>query len=147
MTFSFAKSHRKLITLAALLAAAFLLSSCGGKDNPPDSSLPEPPAHEGVFTSEYGTITFNGDGENIIFDFTPELSDAAGLPCGEQSGTYVFLFQHKEWRYDKAERFRITAADTSYDFINVFTETDENTIAVQSPLDGAETIRFKKTEK
>lgn len=147
MTFSFAKSHRKLITLAALLAAAFLLSSCGGKDNPPDSSLPEPTAHDGAFTSEYGTMTFNGDGESITFDFTPEFSEAAGLPVGEQSGSYVFLFQHKEWRYDKAERFRITASESSYDFVNVFTETDENTIALQSPLEGAETIRFKKTEK
>ena len=140
----FGTNYRKLYALAVLFAMVFLLSSCGGRDNPPESDLPEPTAHDGVFMSEYGTMTFNGDGESITFDFTPEFSEAAGLPVGEQSGSYVFLFQHKEWRYDKAERFRITASEASYDFVNVFTETDENTIALQSPLEGAETIRFQK---
>ena len=37
-------------------------------------------------------MTFNGDGESITFDFTPELAEATGLPGGEQSGSYVFLF-------------------------------------------------------
>ena len=46
--------------------------------------------------------------------------------------------------YDKAERFRISASDASYDFINDFTVTDENTIALQSPVDGEKTILFKK---
>ena len=122
------------------------LCACGGRDQPPDPGTPEPPAHDGVFTSEYGTMTFNGDGESVIFDFAPELTEATGLPDGEQSGSYVFLFQHGQWRYDKAERFRITASDASYDFINDFTATDENTIALQSPLNGEENILFIKGE-
>ena len=133
--------------LAILISAALillLLYACGAKDTPPDPGTPEPPAHDGVFTSEYGTMTFHGDGESITFDFTPELQEATGLPGGEQSGTYVFLFQHGQWRYDKAERFRISASDASYDFINDFTVTDENTIALQSPINGEETILFKK---
>ena len=132
--------------LLLLLAACLLvfLCACGNQDTPPDPGTPEPPAHDGVFTSEYGAMTFHGDGESITFDFTPELQEATGLPGGEQSGTYVFLFQHGEWRYDKAERFRISASDASYDFNNDFTVTDENTIALQSPLDGEETILFKK---
>ena len=135
--------------LAILISAALillLLSACGAKDTPPDPGTPEPPAHDGVFTSEYGTMTFHGDGESITFDFTPELQEATGLPGGEQSGTYVFLFHHSLWRYDQAERFRIAVADVSYDFINAFTVTDENTIALQSPIDGEETILFKKGE-
>ncbi len=135
---------KKIFALYVLLLAVFLLAACGAKDTPPDSSLPEPNPHDGVFTSEYGTMTFNGDGESITFDFTPELQEATGLPGGEQSGSYVFLFQHGQWRYDKAERFRIAVSDTSYDFINVFTVTDENTIAIQSPLNGEETILFIK---
>ena len=135
---------KKIFALNVLLLAVFLLASCGAKDTPPGSSLPEPDPHNGVFTSEYGTMTFNGDGESITFDFTPELQEATGLPGGEQSGSYVFLFQHGEWRYDKAERFRISASDASYDFINDFTVTDENTIALQSPLNGEKTILFKK---
>ena len=73
-----------------------------------------------------------------------ELKEATGLPGGERSGSYVFLFQHGQWRYDKAERLRISASDAFYDFINDFTVTDENTIALQSPINGEETILFKK---
>ena len=136
---------KKTVVLIVLaIALLLLLCACGGRDQPPDPGTPEPPAHDGVFTSEYGTMTFHGDGESITFDFTPELQEATGLPGGEQSGTYVFLFQHGQWRYDKAERFRISASDASYDFINDFTVTDENTIALQSPINGEETILFKK---
>ena len=139
---------KKTVVLIVLaISLLLLLCACGGRDQPPDPGTPEPPAHDGVFTSEYGTMTFNGDGESITFDFTPELQEATGLPGGEQSGTYVFLFQHGEWRYDKAERFRISASDASYDFINDFTVTDENTIALHSPINGEETILFKKGEK
>ena len=138
---------KKTVVLIALAISLLLLvCACGGRDQPPDPGTPEPPAHDGVFTSEYGTMTFHGDGESIIFDFTPEFQEATGLPGGEQNGTYVFLFQHGQWRYDKAERFRISASDASYDFINDFTVTDENTIALQSPINGEETILFKKGE-
>ena len=135
---------KKIFALYVLLLAVFLLAACGAKDAPPGSSLPEPAPHDGVFTSEYGTMIFNGDGESITFDFTPELVEATGLPDGEQNGSYVFLFQHGQWRYDKAERFRVSASEASYDFINDFTVTDENTIALQSPINGEKTILFKK---
>ena len=136
--------NKKKFLLIPLLCILLFAAACGAKDTPPDSSLPEPDPHNGVFTSEYGTMNFNGDGESITFDFTPEFQEATGLPGGEQSGSYVFLFQHKQWRYDKAERFRITVSDVSYDFINDFTVTDENTIALQSPINGGETILFVK---
>lgn len=130
------------IAFAALLLT--LLCACGRSDQPPNPGTPEPPAHNGVFTSEYGTMTFNGNGESVVFDFTPKLVEATGLPDGEQNGSYVFLFQHGQWRYDKAERFRVSASGASYDFINDFTVTDENTIALQSPINGEKTILFKK---
>ena len=137
---------RKKSLIIPLMCILLFCAACGAKDDPPDSDLPEPDPHNGVFASEYGTMTFNGDGESVTFDFTPELQEATGLPGGEQNGSYVFLFQHGQWRYDKAERFRITASDASYDFINDFTETDENTIAIQSPLNGEENILFIKGE-
>ena len=137
---------KKIFALSVLFLAVFLLASCGAKDLPPDSDLPEPDPHNGVFTSEYGTMTFNGDGESISFDFTPEFTEATGLLVGEQSGSYVFLFQHGQWHYDKAERFRIADSGASYDFINDFTVTDENTIALQSPFNGEEIILFRKGE-
>ena len=137
---------RKKFLIILLMCILLFCTACGARDLPPDSSLPEPDPHNGVFTSEYGTMTFNGDGESITFDFTQELAEATELPSGEQNGSYVFLFQHKQWRYDKAERFRIAVSDVSYDFINDFTVTDENTIALQSPLNGEETILFIKGE-
>ena len=138
--------NKKKFLIIPLICVLLFCAACGAKDEPPGSDLPEPDPHGGVFTSEYGSMTFNGDGESVIFDFTPELQEATGLPDGEQSGSYVFLFQHGQWRYDKAERFRITASDASYDFINDFTATDENTIALQSPLNGEENILFIKGE-
>ena len=139
--------NRKIFLIIPLMCILLFFTACGEKDTPPASSLPEPDSHDGVFTSEYGTMTFNGDGESITFDFTQELAESTGLPGGEQNGSYVFLFQHKQWRYDKAERFRIAVSDVSYDFINDFTVTDENTIALQSPLNGKENILFIKGEK
>ena len=137
---------RKKFLIIPLMCILLFCAACGAKDAPPGSSLPEPAPHAGVFTSEYGSMTFNGDGESVIFDFTPEFQEATGLPGGEQSGSYVFLFQHGQWRYDQAERFRIAVSDVSYDFINDFTVTDENTIALQSPLNGEENILFIKGE-
>ena len=132
---------------ACLISIMVLCSACAASrpDNYPfEPDKPAPAPHDGLFSSEHGTISFNGDGESITFDFTPELQEATGLPGGEQNGSYVFLFQHKQWRYDKAERFRIAVSNVSYDFINDFTVTDENTIALQSPFNGEETILFIK---
>ena len=137
---------RKKFLIIPLMCILLFCAACGARDLPPDSSLPEPDPHDGMFSSEYGTMTFNGDGESITFDFTSEFAEATGLPGGEQSGSYAFLFQHGQWRYDKAERFRIAVSDVSYDFINDFTVTDENTIVLQSPLNGEETILFIKGE-
>lgn len=128
----------------AFVALLFLLLTGCAHDVPPDDGTPDPAPHNGVFTSEYGTLNFNGDGKRIVFDFSSELAEATGLPSGEQSGSYVFLFQHGQWRYDKAERFRIAASGASYDFINDFTVTDENTISLISPIDGKENILFRK---
>ena len=125
-----------------LMCILLFCTACGEKDLPPDSSLPEPDPHDGVFTSEYGSMTFNGDGESVTFDFSPELAEATGLPGGEQSGSYVFLFRHEAWRWDKADRFRITVADASCDFLHEFTLSDENTVALLSPMDGSETLLF-----
>lgn len=136
--------YKRIVSVIVLLTVMFLLASCSIYDLPPDDGTPEPMPHDGVFSSEYGTMTFNGDGENLIFDFAPAFAKAAGLPAGENAGSYVFLFQHGQWRYDKAERFRIAVSDVSYDFINDFTQTDENTIAILSPIDGEAHILFVK---
>ena len=140
------KNRNFLLPGAMVPAVLMFLSACAAKELPPDPGTPEPAAHDGVFACEYGTMTFKGDGESITFDLVQEFAEAAGLPTGIRSGSYVFLFQHGQWRYDKADRFRITAADTSCDFINDFTVTDERTIALLSPIDGKETLLFIKED-
>ena len=74
---------KKKYLIIPLMCILLFCTACGANDMPPDSSLPEPDPHDGVFISEYGTMTFNGDGESITFDFTPELAEATGLPGGE----------------------------------------------------------------
>ena len=131
--------------LAMLAAAIFLLSvtSCG-KELPPDDGTPEPPALDGEFTSDYGTLTFNGDGTGITTDTTEEFEQLCGLPAGEHEGTYVFLFQNGQWRYDKADTFRIMIGEDSYVFINNFTHTNENAVVITPIEEGAGEITFEK---
>ena len=58
---------------------------------PYEPDTPAPAAHNGLFVSEHGTMSFSGDGEKIVIDFDAELAKLTGLPEGEQEGTYVFL--------------------------------------------------------
>ena len=83
----------------------------------PDTPAPDP--HDGVFVSEHGKITFNGDGRTLSYDFDEELADLCGLPQGEHEGTYVFLSGDLpphgsiDVRYDIAHEWRIEVDDTS----------------------------------
>ena len=128
-----------------LAAALTLLSGCATEQPPADNS-PEPPAHIGKFVSEYGSMTFNGDGESVIIDFQSELADATGMPTGTAEGQYVFTFQQGMYRYDKAECFELISGDWSYSFLNNFQETNENIISVTSPISANETLQFIKNE-
>lgn len=128
-----------------ILAVTFALTACGYRNGPPDDSTSWPENHVGVFSSEYGTMEFNGDGTSVAFEFSKEFADAAGCPEEKQEGTYAFLFDKKFWRYDKADSFVISVADVSYNFSNVFSETNENEIALFVPdLNDGESIVFKK---
>ena len=124
---------RQLCILTLLLV--LLLTACA-HDSPPDSDTPWPDAHDGTFISEYGVLTFNGDGESVTMELSEDFAAATGLPAGRCEGTYVFLFQHGSWRYDKAESFRLCAGEASYEFLNDITQTDGDTIAVLTPFAG-----------
>ena len=133
---------RRLMILAGFLLLLGL-AACGGQDLPPTDGSPEPPVLSGVFVSEYGTLTFNGDGHSVTLDLSDELSEAAGLPAGRQEGSYVFLFHNGEWRRDKAETFRIRIGDEQYPFRNALGLTDADTVAAYL-IDGAEAVAFEK---
>ena len=115
---------KKLTGALVIMCTALCVSGCSGTNpNPgnmpyePDTPAPDP--HDGVFESEHGTMTFNGDGETVIIDFDAELSEKTGLPEGEQEGTYVFLSGNLppngsvDVRYDVAHEVSITIGDTT----------------------------------
>ncbi len=130
-------------TVILIAAAIALLTGCA-TEQPPPAVSPEPPAHSGKFVSEYGSMTFNGDGESVIIDFQQELADATGLPAGAAEGQYVFTFQQGMYRYDKADSFELIIGECSYSFLNNFQETNENRICVLSPCDGKSNLIFEK---
>ena len=133
------KKTALIITILLLLSAA----SCGS-ERPPDDGTPEPPALSGEFVSEQGTFTFNGDGTSITTDTTPEFEQLCGLPAGEHEDTYVFLYQHGKWRYDKSDTFRIMIGEDSYEFINDFTLTNENAVVIRPIASDSDHITFEK---
>ncbi len=131
---------------AAILLILLLVSglpACGGSDRPPDDGSPVPPALKGVFKAEQGSLTFNGDGRSITLDISDELAKASGLPEGESKGTCVFLFRNEEWRYDKAESFRVMIGDKSWQFPNAPGRTNETNLAIYL-TEGSEPIVFRK---
>ena len=88
------RGNKTGLVLAAALFAVLLLTSCFGQGDgnmPYEPDTPEPAPHEGVFVSDWGTMTFRGDGQNVTMTIGPELAEIFGLPEGEYPGTYVFL--------------------------------------------------------
>ena len=133
---------KKALALMLLLSILVLFAASCGKEKPPESDKPEPETHKGVFVSEeYGSFTFNGDGKSIAVDATKAFSEKSGLPEGKSEGTYVFLFQNGQYRYDLAEDLRITVDGEKYTFPNDINETNEDTIAIY--IDG-EAVMFSK---
>ena len=135
---------KKTIIFLATVAIA-LLTGCA-TEQPPAAYSTEPPAHSGKFVSEYGSMTFNGDGESVIIDFQSELAEATGLPTGAAEGQYVFTFQQGMYRYDKADGFDLIIGECSYSFLNNFQATNENIISVTSPIAEDEMLQFIKDQ-
>ncbi len=134
--------QRRIRLTAMLLLTALLLTACG-RERPPDDGTPEPPVLNGTYRAEGGSLTFNGDGQSIVIELSDTLAAAAGLPAGRCEGTYVFLFQHGMWRYDKAEIFRIRIDGGDYSFPNGLGMTDEDTVAAYLLPDG-EAVCFER---
>lgn len=136
------KWEKWILTLASALIMVFL-AGCFSDDRPPSDGTPDPPAHTGVFSSEYGTMTFNGDGKTVTIDFSEEFAEKAGVPAGKTECNYVFLFHNEMYRYDKAEYFRIIIGEQNYQFDNAFGKTSETVIAFRLPGD-SNVMTFEK---
>lgn len=121
----------KRIRSILILLIVIFLSSCAQNVNPgnypkePDG--PEPEAHNGVFVSEYGVMTFNGDGKSITIDIQTDLARLFELEEGEYIGTYVFLSGllppngSFPIRYDAAHELEIKLDDHGKEYDRVFT--------------------------
>ena len=92
---------KKILLIAAALLLIFvgvfeifIFRSTGGQqyDNYPyEPDTPAPDPHEGTFVSEHGTLTFDGDGLVVDYDFDDDLAAWTGLPAGENRAEYLFL--------------------------------------------------------
>lgn len=108
----------RIMKALAVLLAALLLTSCagtggGGENIPYDPGTPVPAPHNGVFSCEFGTLTFNGDGTTVA----AELDNSSGLfgelPAGKLEGTYRFVSDlpphgRTDVRYDTAHNLELT---------------------------------------
>ncbi len=102
-----------LILIPALICVYIYGSTRPHINGPYDPGTPLPDPHDGLFVSEHGTMSFNGDGQSITIDFDEMLSEATELPSGQQTGTYVFLsgnmppHGYVDVRYDTAMNLQI----------------------------------------
>ena len=110
----------KNIRVSYLFAAfmmVVLLTGCtetGTTANMPyEPDTPAPPAHNGAFVSEHGTMTFNGDGQAVKIDFDDYLTELIGLSESSFDGEYTFLSGYLppagsvDVRYDVAHELEI----------------------------------------
>jgi len=144
------RKKRCMLLLICACGAFLLLSLFSCTKNihlPPKNDTPEPPAHVGVFVSERGSMTFNGDGETVSIDFSDELAQALDLAPGKASGTYVFKFYNGQWRYDDADEFSLFIDGRPVSFSTVLGGVDENVITLMSPIDGEVYIEFVRTDQ
>ena len=132
------------LALLMVLVLPLLLSACI-HDPPPRDDSPLPPSLDGVFTSELGSLTFNGDGKSIVVELTEAGAERTGLPAGTSQGTYYFLYQGGLYRYDKSEYLQISIDGTNTRFRNSVGDTDENTVAIYPDADTTNAVFFRKT--
>ena len=114
---------KRIFAAALCLALALLVCACGtggrggGGNMPYEPDTPAPSPHIGLFVSEHGTMSFNGDGKTVTIDFDEDLAQRLGLPAGEQDAAYEFRsgnlppHGYVPTRYDVAMTFFLTVGE------------------------------------
>lgn len=106
--------RRKEQVIFLLLIFSLLLCGCRKhNDGPPDPGTPEPSPLAGVFVSEHGSFTFDGDGKTVLVDLDDELN--AYIP----DGTMEYFFKWGSFglcRYDVASDLQLSMDGRQYDF-------------------------------
>ena len=120
------KKALKIVTIILLVLGVFfglmyVLSKQEKKEiYAVDPNSPEPLPHDGVFTCDYGTMTFNGDGKTVILDVGSFFSSITGIPEGKSEAVYEVLDwdlpprESRPIRYDMASQLKITIGEESY---------------------------------
>ena len=126
----------RTLLLCLSLAAALSLSACL-YDLPPDDGTPAPADLDGVYAGDWGNMEFNGDGSTVRLYVAEGKTGPGGLASGTYEGTYVFLFDGKMYRYDKADEFRLMIGGETYRFSNSVGKTSEDQIVIR-PREGTE---------
>ncbi len=113
-----------IILLVILAGSGYLVyrnSISDLRENKPyEPDTPAPAPHDGVFTSEHGTMTFNGDNETVVVNYDDTLAELIGIPAGEHKMKYEFLSgdlpPHGSMpiRYDVAHELRFSTEKDSY---------------------------------
>lgn len=111
---------KKLLTVIITALMLLTIVGCQKHENKPyEPDTPAPDPHTGVFSCEYGSMEFNGDGKTVICDFNKEFAELTGLPQGKTEGNYVFLSGNLpphgsvDVRYDVAHELKLTLNGTS----------------------------------
>ena len=115
------------IIILAILISTLLSAGCSGpgaENIPYDPGTPMPAPHNGVFTCEYGSLTFNGNEESVITELDNSSGIFGDLPSGKLEGTYQFVsnLPPHGWlpvRYDTAHnlRLRMTKDGKQYELL------------------------------
>lgn len=131
--------HIALTTL--FLCLLIMVAGCQkSNDAPPDPGTPEPLPLEGVFSSDYGTLTFDGDGKTVHVSLTPEYLIILDNPPNNDDYEYVFCwYSFGSCRYDVATELYLyhLQSDTSITFsLGINTSENRITIAYPVPKDG-----------
>jgi len=118
----------RTLLLCLAFAAALSLAACA-QDLPPDDGTPAPADLDGVYAGDWGQMEFNGDGKTVRLLVKEGMTGPGGLASGTYDGTYVFLFDGKMYRYDKADEFRLMIGGETYRFANAVGQTSPEKIA------------------
>ncbi len=143
---------KKRILCSLMMVVMGSLFACHKRDGAPKvpGSKEELVPHDGIYVSEYGSLTFNGDGESIELDIGEELAAVSGMNAGYAAGTYYFLIDSPRalYDYDRARIFLIHIDGEVYEFIMPVGATDENRIVLIADGLGEDgTVAFEREQK
>ena len=108
----------KFLLFLCLVLLAFA-SGCS-YDGPPPADTPEPPAHNGVFRSEVGTLTFYGDGERVTSALKTALQQNQAFRAGNVKALMFFSFRTELIAMTKRRFFVFSLATSNFASKTIF---------------------------